>query len=190
MDDTSFDLLCKGLSPNEAKLFRKIMKEWCAGDEDSFPVQLALLTKAQWLAAGRLPQLVTESGSVIEQQMESCRLKVACIVGNLSAASRENTIELRNIIKAHAEKVNESGVLVRNQLWQTEATAKEIAAQLLEGCTHWKAARNDFINERKTLEQERKDLAKRVQIRDGIYWGFIAFGLLAFGGLLEYWWTH
>jgi hypothetical protein len=73
-----------------------------------------------------IAQLITESGGVIERQMESCRLKVACIVGNLSAAARENTIELKNMIKAHAEKVNESGVLTRNQLWETEAVAKRI----------------------------------------------------------------
>jgi hypothetical protein len=37
-----FDLLCKGLSADEAKLFRKILAEWSDGDENGFPVQLAL----------------------------------------------------------------------------------------------------------------------------------------------------
>ena len=47
MIDTDFDLLCDGVNPAEAKRLRKILAEWCSGDENSFPVQLALLTKAQ-----------------------------------------------------------------------------------------------------------------------------------------------
>ena len=52
MMDTDFDLLCDGVNPAEAKRLRKILAEWCSGDENSFPVQLALLTKAQWRAVG------------------------------------------------------------------------------------------------------------------------------------------
>ena len=51
MEDTDFDLLCVGLSPDEAKRMRKILAEWSDGDENGFPVQLALLTRAQWHAA-------------------------------------------------------------------------------------------------------------------------------------------
>jgi uncharacterized protein YkvS len=190
MNDTSFDLLCKDLTAEEAKLFRKMLKEWANGDEDSFPVQLILLTKAQWLAAARLPQLIRESGSVIEQQMKSCRLKVAAIVGNLSAASRENIIELKGMIKAHAEKVNESGVLVRNQLWETEAAAKRIAKTLSEGSAAWEQAKKDFIAERQKLEKEREELAARAQWRDTIYSVIILAGAVALGVLLGYTLKH
>ena len=55
MDDTDFDLLCKGLTPDEAKQLRKIFREWCNGDENDFPVQLALLTRVQWHAAAQMP---------------------------------------------------------------------------------------------------------------------------------------
>ena len=41
MDETNFDALCEGASPQEAKRLRKILSEWCQGDEDSFPVQLS-----------------------------------------------------------------------------------------------------------------------------------------------------
>ena len=51
MEDTDFDLLCDGLSADEAKRMRKILAEWSDGDENGFPVQLALLTRAQWRAA-------------------------------------------------------------------------------------------------------------------------------------------
>ena len=51
MDNTYFDALCEGATPGEAKRLRKLLAEWCDGDEESFPVQLALLTRAQWRAA-------------------------------------------------------------------------------------------------------------------------------------------
>ena len=50
-DDTDFDALCDGAPPAEANRLRKLLADWCNGDEQSFPVQLALLTRAQWRAA-------------------------------------------------------------------------------------------------------------------------------------------
>src|SRR6266513_2196043 len=43
MNDTDFDALCEGASPVEAKRLRKLLADWCDGDEHSFPVQLALI---------------------------------------------------------------------------------------------------------------------------------------------------
>jgi hypothetical protein len=73
MDDTCFDLLCKDLSADEAKLFRKMMAEWSDGDENGFPVQLALLTRAQWRAAALVPQAVNESRKLIELHLAEYR---------------------------------------------------------------------------------------------------------------------
>jgi hypothetical protein len=73
MIDTDFDLLCDGANPAEAKCLRKILAEWCRGDENSFPVQLALLTKAQWRAVARLPQVVKESQKELEKAQTSHR---------------------------------------------------------------------------------------------------------------------
>jgi hypothetical protein len=67
MIDTDFDLLCDGTNPAEAKCLRKILAEWCSGDENSFPVQLALLTKAQWRAVARLPHVVKDCQKELEK---------------------------------------------------------------------------------------------------------------------------
>jgi methyl-accepting chemotaxis protein len=73
MIDTDFDLLCDGANPAEAKCLRKILAEWCRGDENSFPVQLALLTKAQWRAVARLPHVVKDSQKELEKAQTSHR---------------------------------------------------------------------------------------------------------------------
>ena len=190
MDDTSFDLLCKGLPPDEAKLFRKILKEWCSGDEDSFPVQLALLTKAQWHAAALIPRTIQDSGKLIEKHLAECRQQCAAIVKNLSAVSEDSAAELKSIVKMHTETVNKISVSFRNQLWETEEVAKRIKNQLTNAFDEWKKAKDDFADERLKLEKERKDLAARVQVRDSVYAGLILFGAIALGALFEYWMAH
>jgi methyl-accepting chemotaxis protein len=83
MVDTDFDLLCDGANPAEAKRLRKILAEWCSGDENSFPVQLALLTKAQWRAIGRLPHILRDSQKDWQQDQASHR---ACFSAEFNSA--------------------------------------------------------------------------------------------------------
>ncbi len=83
MIDTDFDLLCDGANPAEAKCLRKILAEWCRGDENSFPVQLALLTKAQWRAVARLPHIMGDSQKQWAQDQASHR---ACFSEQFNSA--------------------------------------------------------------------------------------------------------
>jgi hypothetical protein len=53
--ESDFDALLAGLSPEETRRFQKTLTEWARGDANGFPVQLALLTKAQWRMAATLP---------------------------------------------------------------------------------------------------------------------------------------
>lgn len=190
MDDTDFDLLCKGLSADEAKRMRKILMEWCDGDENSFPVQLALLTRAQWRAAALLPRAISDSGKVIEKHLADCRQHTAAIVKNLSTVTEESTAKLKSIVQMHSETMNQASVAARNQLWETEDVAKQIRNQLDSALPEWRKAKNDFSTERQMLEKERKDLAKRAQLRDSIFVGLIFCGAIAFGVLLEYFLSH
>ena len=75
MIDTDFDLLCDGANPAEAKCLRKILAEWCSGDENSFPVQLALLTKAQWRAVARMPHILRDSQKDWQQDQANHRAR-------------------------------------------------------------------------------------------------------------------
>ena len=190
MEDTDFDLLWKGLSADEAKRIRKIFMEWCDGDENSFPVQLALLTRAQWQAAALIPNAVKESGKLIEIHLTECRQHTAAIVKNLSIVTEDSTAKLKGIVKIHTEAVNTASVSIRNQLWETEEVAKRIRATLESSFSEWRKARDDFAMERLKLEKERKELAARVQFRDNVFAGVILFGAIALGILLEYSWKH
>ena len=190
MDYHDFDLLCQGLSAEELKQLHKMLNEWGQGDPNSFPVELVLLTKAQWHAAALIPRAIKDSGRLIEKHLAECRQQTAAIVGNLSAVAADNATEMISIIKAHTETVNQAAVAGRNRLWETEEVAKRIKGQLDSSFGEWKKAKDDFAAERQKLETERKELAARVQFRDSVYVGCIFFGLIALGMLLEYYLKH
>ena len=153
MEDTDFDWLCNGLPADEAKCMRKIFVEWCDGDENGFPVQLALLTQAQWRAAALVPQAVNNSRKLIERHLAEYRQQTAVLVKNLSIVAEGQAGELKNIVEAHTETVNQASVSIRNQLWEMAEAAKRSGKNWTTAFQHgtapeptWKPEANDFKN--------------------------------------------
>ena len=188
MDFDKDDLaaLCAGLTTDEVSRVHRLLHEWSVGPDSSFPVQLALLTKTQWRAAALIPRTIKDSGKMIELHLAECRLQTASIVKNLSTVAENNVGELKNIIKAHAETVQQASVNMRNRLWESEEVSRRIKSRLEDGMGEWSKARDDFARERLNLEKERKELAARAHLRDTIYIILILLGAVAFGMLLEY----
>jgi hypothetical protein len=79
MKETDLDHLCVGATPDEIRRIYKMVNEWGSGDPNSFPVQLALLTKAQWRAAALIPNTIKDSGKLIEKHLAECRQQCAAI---------------------------------------------------------------------------------------------------------------
>ena len=144
MDDTDFDFLCNGLSADEAKRMRKILAEWSDGDEDGFPVQLVMLTRAQWRAAALVPQAVNESRKLIELHLDEYRRQTAELIANLSAVGEEQTGELDNIVKAHTEALNQASGSFRSQLKEIGAAAMDIRKHLDDGVSAHHRVKNDL----------------------------------------------
>src|ERR1039458_8654113 len=122
MDFDKDDLaaLCAGLTTDEVSRVHRLLHEWSVGPDSSFPVQLALLTKTQWRAAALIPRTIKDSGKMIELHLAECRPQTAAIVKNLSTVAENNAVELKNIVKAHAETVQQASVDMRNRLWESE----------------------------------------------------------------------
>ena len=51
MDKDDLKALCEGMPAEEVDQLHRILHQWTIGPETSYPVQLALLTRAQWRAA-------------------------------------------------------------------------------------------------------------------------------------------
>ena len=89
MDDTDFDLLCQGLTTDEAKQLRKIFREWSNGDENGFPVQLALLTRAQWRAAAQMPGTLQKIITAFEAKLAAQQQHQVALMKTLREAGDE-----------------------------------------------------------------------------------------------------
>jgi gas vesicle protein len=183
MDDTCFDLLCNGLSADEAKLFRKMLAEWSDGDENGFPVQLALLTRAQWRAAALVPQAVNESRKLIELHLAEYRRQTAELVKNLSSVGEDQTDELKNVVKAHTEALNQASGSFRSQLKSIGAFAQDIRKHLDDGISSYNLIKTDLKAGTEMFSKTCADLDGRingVQLkRDWLAWlGLIAIGMV------------
>ena len=158
MDETDFDTLCEEAPPQEAKRLRKMLAEWCQGDENSFPVQLALLTRAQWRAAAMVPRLIEKSRQQIEHTLAEHRQQTTASVQHLADTVDDKTSTLAQIVGTQVEATKKAAADIRMQLTQAEAVAKRIGGELERGVSELQKAQADFTEQRQRLLQTLADL--------------------------------
>jgi hypothetical protein len=144
MGETNFDALCEGASPQEAKRLRKILSEWCQGDEDSFPVQQ--------LAAAR---------QQLDQAFAEQRRQAHAAFDEFTHEIDTRTGTLEQIVVKHTESARKIVAEMRVELTHTETAAKRIQNQLEAGVAEWHKAQTDFVTQRDRLVE------KVIEIRNG-----------------------
>jgi hypothetical protein len=166
MDDTDFDFLCNGLSANEAKHIRKIFKEWCNGDENSFPVQLALLTKAQWRAAAQMPVLLQKNIVAFEAKLADQQKQMAALMRNLSSAGDDKIKAFEDTVATHTDAMKEVAAKSCDHLDETEKFAREIRKQMEYGLRESDRITKAFIDERHRLEEAQHRYDRSMEWRE------------------------
>jgi len=183
MEDTDFDSLCAGLSADDARRLRKNFVEWCDGDENGFPVQMALLTRAQWQAAASIPRSLNDSRKWLELHLAEYRRQTAELVKNLSAVGEDQADELKNVVKAHTEALNQASGSFRSQLKSIGAFTQDIRKHLDDGISSYNHIKTDLKAGGEMFRKTCEDLDGRingVQLRrDWLAWlGLIAVGMV------------
>ena len=183
MDNTDFDLLCAGLSADDARRLRKIFVEWCDGDENGFPVQMALLTRAQWQAAASIPRSLNDSQKWLELHLAEYRRQTAELVKDFSAVGEDQADELKNVVKAHTEVLNQASGSFRSELKSIGAFTQDIRKHLDDGISSYNHIKTDLKAGREMFRKTCEDLDGRingVQLRrDWLAWlGLIAIGMV------------
>jgi len=181
MEDTDFDLLCKGLSADEARRLRKIFVEWCDGDENGFPVQMALLTSAQWRASASIPRALHDSRKWLELHLAAYRQQTAALIDNLSAVGENQVDELKKVVQAHTETVKHAAVSIQDQLRRTTETAKQISRQLDDGASAWNRAQSEMEAGRERFHKACKELDDRLTLRELRRDWFTLLGVISIG---------
>ncbi|MEO8429570.1 MAG: hypothetical protein ABI651_20955 [Verrucomicrobiota bacterium] len=61
LEEDDLAALCAGMTTKEVDRVHRLLHQWNVGPDSSFPVQLTLLTRAQWHIAANLPRLMDHS---------------------------------------------------------------------------------------------------------------------------------
>jgi hypothetical protein len=161
MDDTCFDLLCKDLSADEAKLFRKMMAEWSDGDENGFPVQFALLTRVQWRAAALVPQAVNESRKLIELHLAEYRRQTKAMTDDFSNTLRAQSEEFKAATEKHGQTIQQAVMHIKLQIVDAEIVARRVKSQMENASSEWREIKTSTTVQCKRLEDVSNDLQNR-----------------------------
>jgi hypothetical protein len=161
MEDTDFDTLCEGASPAEAKQLRKMLTDWCAGSENSFPVQLVLLTRAQWRAAAKVPLAVHEARKLLELKWAEQRQQVAALVKGFEQTTTTKVGELEKLAAEQAAGTKRTLSEIHGRLSETEKVAERIHHDLEDGASKWGGATAEFERSTNRLTQLCADLQAR-----------------------------
>jgi hypothetical protein len=161
MDDTDFDALCEGAPPAEAKQLRKLLADWCNGQENSFPVQLVLLTRAQFRAAATVPLAINEAQKLLDLKLAEQRQQVTALVKTYEQTASAKAGELKTIVADHAANATKTVAEMRGHLGGVEKVAQRIRSEMEGGAEKWKDATTDFERVTKRLTQLCADLQAR-----------------------------
>jgi len=183
MDKNDLAALLIDAPADEVDQIHRLLYEWSVGPDSSFPVQMSLLTKAQWRVAANLPRLMNDSRKLIELHLAEYRRQTADLVNNLSAVGEEQSDELKKVIKAHTEALNLASGSFRSQLKSIGAFAQDIRKHLDDGISSYNRVKTELEAGREMFRKTCEDLDGRingVQLRrDWLAWlGLIAIGMV------------
>jgi hypothetical protein len=183
MDKNDLAALLIDAPAAEVDQIHRLLHEWSVGPDSSFPVQMSLLTKAQWRIAANLPRLMNDSRKLIELHLAEYRRQTAELVKNLSAVGENQADEFKNVVKAHTEALNQASGSFRSQLKSIGAFTQDIRKHLDDGISSYNHIKTDLKAGGEMFRKTCEDLDGRingVQLRrDWLAWlGLIAIGMV------------
>jgi len=116
MYKNDLDALLVGAPADEVDRIHRLLHEWSVGPDNSFPVQLALLTKAQWRIAANLPRLMNDSRKLIELHLAEYQRQTGAIVDGFADTVDGKIEELKPVIETHAQTTRESADASRRRI--------------------------------------------------------------------------
>ena len=183
MDKNDLAALLIDAPAGEVDQIHRLLHEWNVGPDSSFPVQMSLLTKAQWRIAANLPRLMNDSRKLIELHLAEYRRQTAELVKNFSTVGEDQADELKSVVKAHTEALNQASDSFRSQLKSIGAFAQDIRKHLDDGISSYNHIKTDLKAGTEMFRKTCADLDGRingVQLkRDWLAWlGLIAIGMV------------
>jgi hypothetical protein len=179
MDKNDLAALLVDAPAEEVDRIHRLLHEWSVGPEDSFPVQLALLTKAQWRIAAMLPHSLNDSRKLIELHLAEYRRHTKAMLDDFSSTAEQQTTELKAVVELHAKITQQAAERIQVQLSDVEIVAKRTKSLMDSAASEWKGIKVSVTEQCKQLVEVSNDLQDRFAWRKIIWWA--AWTLVAFG---------
>ena len=178
MDSDKDDLaiLCRDMTREEVDRIHRYLHEWGIGPMDSFPVQFALLTRAQLRAAASVPRAVIDSRKWLEQHLAEYQRRTQSLVNGFNQTVQTGTRDFEASLSAHAKTIESTANQIQVQLDVAEEVAGRVKALMAEATSQLEHARASATAECERLQQISNDLQDRFAWR--VMLQFAAFFLL------------
>ena len=190
LDKDDLTALCAGLTTDEVDRVHRLLHEWNVGPDSSFPVQLALLTKAQWRIAANLPRLMNDARKLIELHLAEYRHQSQAMADDFAGTVDGQNKELKKIVEIHIQATRQATEQIQVQLADAEAVAKRVKALMESAVVEWENIKASTTAQCERLEQVSNDLqdrfAWRMMLRS-VAWFLLALG---YGICIGHYWIH
>jgi DNA repair exonuclease SbcCD ATPase subunit len=179
MDKSDLSVLLADASAEEVDQIHRLLHLWSVGPENSFPVQLALLTRAQWQMAATVPRSLNDSRKWLELHLAEYRRQMAASVKDLADTIDNKNNDLKNIAETHAKAAGQAVAALHTRLGEVDEFARAIRRSLETAQAEFEKAKASLNEERQKLEQVCREMDHRLELR-GVLW--VSLGLIgAFG---------
>ncbi len=188
MEKNDLSALLKGASPEEVDRIHRLLHEWSVGPEDSYPVQLALLTRAQWRMAASVPRSLDDSRTWLELHLAEYRQHCRKTADDVTKALVEQNRMLCSTVETHTRFARQATEQIQGQLDDAGAVAKQVKSLMEKATKEWEGIKANTTMEHERLQQISNDLQNRFAWRVIIHtalWFSLAVGFGIFIG--HYW---
>ena len=190
LDKDDLAALLVGAPADEVDRIHRLLYEWSVGPDSSFPVQLALLTKAQWRIAANLPRLMNDARKLIELHLTEYRRQCQAMADDFADRVDGQNKELKKTVEIHIQATRQAAEQIQVQLADAEAVASRIKSLMESAASEWENIKASTTAQCERLEQVSNDLqdrfAWRVMLRS-VAWFLLALG---YGICIGHYWIH
>jgi hypothetical protein len=189
LDKDDLAVLTANMTKEEVDRVHRFLHEWGTGPENNFPVQWALLTRAQLQASASIPRAITDSRKWLELHLAEYRRQTAVLVNNFTIASDDKIGVFEGIIQKYTENMEKVAANSHGHLAETEKAARQIKFELERGVVEskqeLKKIRNDIQDERIRLEKACRDMEARMTWQERFQILLVLAGFVFLGVLID-----
>jgi len=190
LDKDDLAALCAGMTTDQVDRVHRLLHEWSVGPDSSFPVQLALLTKAQWRIAAHPPRLMNDARKLIELHLAEYRRQSQAMADDFADTVDGQNKELKKTVEIHIQATRQAAEQIQVQLADAGAVASRIKSLMESAASEWENIKASATAQCERLEQVSNDLqdrfAWRVILRTAV-WLLLALGI---GLGIGHYWIH